>query len=94
MSFEDLYLQNYETSMIERSEDWLIDQILKQIWIKYWNKYETGAATDSPIKEELWVGKNVSITDLQHGGRPSGQLSKVKFHFFFKWWTFHLNSIF
>ena len=49
------------------------EQIMKQGWLK-------GAATDSPIKEELWVGKNVSITDLQHGGRPDGQLSKVKFH--------------
>ena len=24
----------------------------------------------SPVKEELRVGKNISITDLQHGGRP------------------------
>ena len=26
---------------------------------------------DWPIKEELWVGKNVSITDLQHGSGPA-----------------------
>ena len=36
---------------------------------------------NSPIKEELWVGKNVSITDLQHGSWSGIQEVLIKTFF-------------
>ena len=48
------------------------------IWETWWssswcvNLFRIGRSIkDWPIKEELWVGKNVSITDLQHGSGPA-----------------------